>query len=287
MSLAETYPRVRPAIVAFVAHREFALEGGAEPLYPFIIGTGFVASEDGIVITNDHVIREFENVPRLEGLLASDRGVSAVLFHYTPTCVYHVPVPIIGTAGIIVDGKPAGRPQPDVGLVLLRARSLPTLALDPVTEIREGMELATAGFLMGREAFVPAGFLEQATPTLQSGIVSAVLPFPQVFPEGFTLNVMARGGASGSPIFHPDTGSVVGLLYAMLRDVEQDSDGKGYPVPTNISYAVPAQILRKVLDRALGDPSFHPPADTPTLAEMLATMPVNRITDTGWRPRTP
>jgi S1-C subfamily serine protease len=56
VSLPDTYKRVRKSIVAFAAAYHVT-PLGETPIFPHIIGTGFVAREDGIIITNDHVVR--------------------------------------------------------------------------------------------------------------------------------------------------------------------------------------------------------------------------------------
>ena len=77
---------------------------------------------------------------------------------------------------------PAG---PDLAFVPVKARGLPAVALDGPEAIDEGTEVATAGFPMGTDALMAPGWIHQVTPTLQRGIISAVLPFPCPTPHAY------------------------------------------------------------------------------------------------------
>jgi len=61
------------------------------------------------------------------------------------------------------------------------------------------------------------------------------IPFRGPHPHGFTIDVMVQGGGSGSPIFLPDTGKVIGIIYT------------GYP-GTNITIALPASIINSAVN---------------------------------------
>jgi len=54
------YPTLKPSIVA-IASKVFS-----NPEFPDIIGTGFVAREDGIIFTNNHVVQAISKLPRLK-----------------------------------------------------------------------------------------------------------------------------------------------------------------------------------------------------------------------------
>src|SRR3989338_4816553 len=77
MTLAEVFQIVQPSIVAFTPKY---VPKNLPQDFPPIFGTGFIAA-NGLVATNDHVVRAFAKVPRPEGTPPDDWGVIAWLFH--------------------------------------------------------------------------------------------------------------------------------------------------------------------------------------------------------------
>ena len=100
------------------------------------------------------------------------------------------------------------------------------------------------------------GWLHQISPTLQTGIISAVHPFPCPTPHGFTINVMVQGGASGSPVFSQETGEVLGLVYAGIYDFHTSNDQNTQRTPTNYTYAVPAHFIVNALPQISQNQDF-------------------------------
>jgi hypothetical protein len=62
MTLGETFERVMPSLVAFMI-RVKRIKPGEKPILPTILGTGFVVDERGLVVTNRHVVEEFQKLP--------------------------------------------------------------------------------------------------------------------------------------------------------------------------------------------------------------------------------
>jgi len=183
-----------------------------------------------------------------------------------------------------------GPPKPDVAFVHVKMKGLPKANVKyDLKEIKEGQEIATAGFPMGTETLMAPGYLHQLTPTLQKGIISAVLPFECESPHAIMVNVMVQGGASGSPVFLPDTGDVIGVLYGSLSDTRQTKSGLPnnireniekmetsihshfFDAPTNISYVVPAHYIEKMLQQLKDEPNMKVPEDALTLKEHINT----------------
>jgi len=282
LPLSDVYPRIRESIVAFTPlyHRE-SHPGEEKPEFPPIIGTGFIVDQRGWIATNDHIIKALTRAYRPEGIETPEWCVLALMFYPTDRGILQLPLDVIGVA-IIQDFVPQGvyydREKPDIGFVQVNATGLPELDFDADPHIIEGQQLATAGFPMGTDALTAPGWLDQIGPTLQSGIVSSVLPFQCDQPHGFTLNVMTQGGASGSPVFCPDTGVVKGILYAGLYDVEVASTSPEsdvevslpYRLPTNISYVVPSNFLSLAFEKLGGTYSLDPEPDAPTPEQMVA-----------------
>lgn len=174
------------------------------------------------------------------------------------------------------------RKGPDLAFVQVKARGLPSVQIDTRSVIDEGTEIATAGFPMGTDALMAPGWIHQLTPTLQRGIVSAVLPFPCPTPHAYSVNVMAQGGASGSPVFLCETGAVVGVLYAGLNDYALTLRNKDlHRVPTNISYVVPSHYLMKSLEGFLKMEDMQQPSDAKTIDEMLKDAQFRNMLENG------
>ncbi len=275
MTLASIYKSVRPSIVAFVSKFAPAYDKTEPPpLFPSIIGTGFIVDSHGIVATNSHVVRAIANVPRPSDFPPDKWPVHAILFRITEAGQLEIPLEVAGVSQItkISAGKAYYGPKegPDLGFVVLKVKGLVPLQIDDETEVEEGIEVATAGYPMGTDALTAPGWLHQLTPTLQKGIVSAVLPYPCSRPHGFSINIMTQGGASGSPVFSCTTGRILGVLYAGLDDFDETLDQKDlYRVPTAISYVVPSHYIAPTLESMKGNPDFKMPADAITIDEML------------------
>ena len=218
--LTETYKQLRNSIVAFTPR--FAPSEEASKKFPPILGTGVVVNENGLIATNNHVIDAVVQLPHPEGfkgipgsimfLILTDQGMAQIDFeiegifkmkNFKPGPAYY------------------GPKMPDLGFAFVKVSDLPAVQLREHGELyEEGEPIATAGFPMGTDHLTVPGWLHQLSPTLQSGIVSAVHPFPCSTPHGFTINVMVQGGASGSPVFNQQTGKVLGLVYAGLYNFE-------------------------------------------------------------------
>lgn len=299
MSLIENYKKIRKSIVAFVCKYEPKASAEApDPAFPPIIGTGFIVDSDGLVATNHHVVQAFKKVWKPKDAPKEDWGVIGILFHLTDAGMMRAPLEIVGAGivgGFIPGGTYYGPVKPDVGIVHVKARELPCVEIEEKPGLQEGMEVATAGFPMGRAALMAPGWLHQITPTLQHGIVSAILPFQCENYHSFTINVMTQGGASGSPVFLPESGHVVGILYAGLEEpklttfrlpkqikqallhIEPSLHMHAFNAPTNISYVVPSHYIIKSVEQVKTNKDFSVPKDAKTLEEMIKTMPIENI----------
>jgi S1-C subfamily serine protease len=244
MSLAETFESVRPSIVA-LGTRAAITHQGKTPLFPTILGTGFVVDDRGIVLTNRHVAEALQRVPRhpqtgkssafaiVHGQVEASDGGHSLGMNFVDINGYSVP------HTFSFDGDFYGHPMPDLAFLQLNVRDVPALIIEtePNT-LRIGLPIATAGFALGTTALVVYQRVNQITPLLRHGIVSSLYPFPCPSPHGFTVDIMTQGGESGSPIFLTDAPKVVGLLHAGFDN-------------TNITMALPPSMLAQALSSCL------------------------------------
>ncbi|MGB3549186.1 MAG: serine protease [Candidatus Binatus sp.] len=264
---------VKPSIVA-IASRVFS-----NPEFPDIIGTGFIAEQDGVILTNDHVIRALKKLPRLKEWGAKEWPARVLYLHHIPEKgVAVVPLPILGVGTLGANPPPGhvhyGTAVPDLGFIHVNARGLPPLKVADHVTVDEGDEIMVAGFPMGTVTLRAPGWIHQLSPTLQSGIVSCVLPFRCDNPHALMLDVLIQGGSSGSPVFDPTSGEVVGVVYAGLIE-EHSMRGDGvmlYSSPTSHTFAIPAHHIQNALRAVASYKVSNPSTEAaPTLADIIAS----------------
>jgi S1-C subfamily serine protease len=281
MSFANYYKKVKPAVVAIVA------KVSRNPDFPDIIGTGFIVREDGIVITNDHVVNAIKKLPRVKGAPDDEWPVLVMLLHNIPDrgmVSAFLEVEAVGTLAREepVEGAYYGPNVPDIGFIYVKVKGLPVVELETSFNLEEGDEVFISGFPMGTRTLRAPGWIHQINPVLQRGIVSAIQPFPCPTPHGLLIDAMVQGGSSGSPIFNAQTAKVEALLYGGL--VERNTIplqvgtniGLPYTYGTSLTLAIPAFIISELLQKSLFDAKtgmahIRDTSKHPTLDELFAT----------------
>jgi S1-C subfamily serine protease len=268
-TLADTFDIVRPSIIAF-ASRHVPTKIGERPIFPDIIGTGFVVDSRGIVVTNRHVAEALQQLPPHPKTGAT--SAMAIISPGPETTAGGVAFPVLFAeikayshiTSFSSNGPYYGEAIPDLAFVQLKVRDLPALSL--VTEpntIRAGIPVATAGFPMGTDPLVVYGSISQLTPFLRKGIISSVYPYPCPNPHGFTMDIVSQGGASGSPVFCPDSPKVLGIVHAAVQHSGQ---------PTNVTIALPSLLVSEALEACTNGVPLDL-SGVPTMDDLLRESP--------------
>jgi S1-C subfamily serine protease len=234
------------------------LPAGQQPIFPEIFGTGFLATCDGLVVTNRHVVEVFDQVGRHPQ--TGDFAGAALMFLVEADkhgCqMLNIGVKSWGAIDSFSSSSEwYGQTVPDIGFVQLEGRETPFLELaDEDFYLRPGMEIATIGYPLGTTPLTLHGKISQVGPFIRRGIVSSVYPFATPRPHGFTIDIMQQGGSSGSPIFGADSPKVVGMMWGGVNEprfAQSESASLMYTLNTNISLAEPAHIIRLALETVL------------------------------------
>lgn len=188
------------------------------------LGTGFAVADGRHILTNAHVLPEKLDKAHREVLVA-----------------------FVGR-GSDVQGRELEEvlrdEEHDVVLLRFRGEPLPAMKLDPASA-REGQDIAFTGF--------PIGMVLGLYPVTHRGIISAVSPLAIPVKSGqalspdvvqrlkgafdiYQLDATAYPGNSGSPLFHPDTGRVLGIINKVLLTHGKE---KALEAPSGITFAVP------------------------------------------------
>lgn len=225
--LSTTITQIKPSIVGIGTFQKTRSPAA------LLQGTGFVVADGLHILTNAHVIPDAIDYSKYETLSVFVRQKEKIEYR--------------GAKQIAVDK------QHDVAILKIAGQALPPIALGDSTKVREGELFAFTGF--------PIGFVLGLHPVTHRGIVSAISPI--VIPAHssrqlnadmvrrlnaaynvFQLDATAYPGNSGSPLYDPDTGRVVGLVNKVF--VQQSKENL-LTQPSGISYAIPIQYAKTLL----------------------------------------
>lgn len=229
--LPDTIDKIKPSVVGIGTYQQ------TRSPRTNILGTGFVVGDGRHVITNDHVIPEI--------LDSENREFIAVV--------------IVGPRGRENEVRRAERvaidPARDLALLRIEGEPLPALKLGNPAEIREGQSIAFTGF--------PIGALLGLVPATHRGTISAVTPIALPMRSAreldpamvrhlrnafdiYQLDATAYPGNSGSPLYNPATGEVIGVLNMVFVKEGKES---ALDRPSGISYAIPVEYVRDLLEK--------------------------------------
>lgn len=187
-----------------------------------IVGTGFLVAET-VVLTNRHVL---ESMYRVEDQLEIPKEQFLISFVYPrlgqepnwQLCFMTVDLSII----------PERENVPDIGFIKFspnhttedyRQQCKPVV-FDDLQNVNIGEPVAIWGYPEGTALLQPGlkydmrEKINRIGPVLQQGYISGGAPF-EVEPgtHEFLLDIRTYNGMSGSPVFNPTTGKVIGVHY--------------------------------------------------------------------------
>ena len=228
-SLADTIRKIKPGIVAVGTYQ-------ATRRPPALLkGTGFAVGDGRHIVTNSHVLPELVN---------ESAGERLTVFFGDGTKPDVVPVKVV-----------AKDSEHDIAVLVMERRTLPALRLGNSAAVEEGQPIAFTGF--------PIGPVLGLYPVTHSGIVSAITPIVTPLPSAgklnaklirrmrapydvFQLDASAYPGNSGSPVFNPATGEVLGVVNKVFVKGTKEALLEN---PSGITYAIPIRYARELLEK--------------------------------------
>ncbi len=199
-------------------------------------GTGFVVGDGLSVITNAHVVPELLDSVHMETL-----GI------------------VIGK-GDTLEFRPAQLAgldrEHDLAHLRLTGAPLPALQLGESAELQEGSELAFTGFplgmVLGLHPATHHALLAAVTPIVMPSLnsrklgVGAIGQLQRAPFAIYQLDATAYPGNSGSPLYEPAAGRVVGIINMVFVKGLKES---AISSPSGITYAIPVRYARDLLQR--------------------------------------
>ena len=166
----------------------------------YCIGSGFVLTEDGYIVTNNHVVNGSNGSPLTVQLYSGDE----------------YPVEVVG-----------GDSMNDVALLKIEASGLQTVSVGDSDELEIGETVAAIGNALGELPF-----------SMTSGCVSALAR--EIDPDGTPItmiqtDVSINAGNSGGPLFDMN-GNVIGVTTAKMSGTSSNGitiEGLSFAIPIN------------------------------------------------------
>ena len=226
--LPQTIKKVKPSIVGVASYDPL----GAPRVE--LKGTGFVVKNGYYVVTNFHVVAAIQVANNKHPVILVGTGNS----------------PERRNAKLVAQSE-----QFDLAVLkITEGKPLPNLNISAAIP-DEGTLLAFTGF--------PIGTVLGLYPVTHRGIISSITPVavPANSAKGlnadvvrrlrkpfsvFQLDATAYPGNSGSPLYDPDSGKVVGVINSVFIKKSKEAVLSD---PSGITYAIPSKALLQLLER--------------------------------------
>jgi DNA-binding response OmpR family regulator/S1-C subfamily serine protease len=216
-----------------------SLTGSGPEVHLDVFGTGFLASDDGQILTNHHVAEPWWQNDELKEML--DQGLEpeiAEMTAYFPNVTHGIPITtnkISSDADVaVVKGNVAGLGLRRIALAGSRNSAVggsPVLLLGYPTGVnailaRTGastlQEIAAASKGDPKQAMEQLARHRLIKPVATQGHIGDVLP------DKIIYDAQTTSGGSGGPLFN-DQGQVIGINFAMVRDF----GGSNFAIPVH------------------------------------------------------
>jgi len=229
-NLPDTIEKIKPAIVGIGTFQRTRRP-------PSIFrGTGFAIGDGLHIVTNAHVFPEKVDSERKE-IVAVFAGKANAIEIREAT-------------------KVAESRDHDIAVLKITGRPLTAMVLGDSSRVREGETFAITGF--------PIGMVLGLNAVTHRAMIAAVTPIviPQLSGQNlerkiltrlaspynvFQLDATAYPGNSGSPLYHPESGQVVGIINKVFI---QETKESVLQKPSGISYAIPIIHLQDLLKKS-------------------------------------
>ena len=144
----------------------------------------------------------------------------------------------------------------DLALLKIEGDPLPALKLGDSERAREGWQLYFTGYPIGSVLGLNASthraglaaIIPIFTPLASAAQLNArTLKQAKDAYEVFELDAIAYPGNSGSPVWHPDSGEVLGVVNSVYVKGAKEA---ALTAPSGISYAIPVKYVHQLLEQA-------------------------------------
>jgi S1-C subfamily serine protease len=213
--IATAVDQVGPAVVRIDAQREVMASGNPvmdrffgsnRPMQPRIeegLGSGFILAEDGVIVTNAHVV---DGADRVVVTLKDGREFEGE---------------VMGADSVT-----------DVAVIRIEATDLPTVDIGNVDQIRPGEWAIAIGNPLGLDNTVTAGIISA------TGRSSADIQIPDKQVNFIQTDAAINPGNSGGPLLN-EQGEVIGMNTAIIGGAQ----GLGFAIPISTVQDVANQLL--------------------------------------------